>query len=315
MAKGYSTANTEVISIEIAKIIQIPGPVRPCPADSQRAKDKKDQLRAQGQLAPVTVLDNNDGTYTLVDGLGRMVGATLVYASGESIPGLEDGFLNAIVIGNRNDFSDNDIIKLQLGANFHEQTGAKEAVEAMVRLASDGMSLTEIGEELGCSASTVSMWLKTVRLPDTTRELLAKGEITLSNALVLQGLHKKLDEETYASVVNSAKSLQKSDLEKLVKAEVKKVSSLDQPDPVFTPVPKFVGVEKLTQMYSDALAAGSRDARVLAALLSLDEEGIAAQKAIFDEAAEKRAKAKAKEAEAKTKKVEKLRAELAALEA
>lgn len=89
-----------------------------------------------------------------------------------------------------------------------EKTKTKDYIDGLLRIKEEkGWSNKEIADKMNLSKKHINDLLKTIRLPEDTREALANDKLTLGNALILVSVVGKCDDETYKQFEEKAKTL------------------------------------------------------------------------------------------------------------
>ena len=174
-------------------------------------------IRAHGVLQPITVRPVGPNAYRIIAGERRWRAAGL--AGLKEIPALV------------RDIEEGEQLELALIENIQrEDLNPIEIATAFHRLATERqLNHEQIAERTGKDRSTVSNFLRLLRLFPSARHALIHGDITLGHARALVNL----DEEQQASLYSTIKANQLSVRE--TEARVKRLTDLSPPAP---PEPK-----------------------------------------------------------------------------
>ena len=174
LLRSVETATTGVAEIAVDQIDANPfQPRRTFSAD--KLKELADSIRASGVVQPV-LLRRADGRYQLIAGerrwrAARQAGLTLI---------------PAVV----REMGDRDALEMALTENLlREDLNALEAAQGFAALQQNhGLSHEEIAERLGLDRSTVTNFLRLLRLPAEVQAMIAEGAISAGHARALVGL-------------------------------------------------------------------------------------------------------------------------------
>lgn len=151
-------------------------------------------IRDKGILNPISVIENADTTYTLIDGLRRF-SACKEIDSEYSIP--------CHIIDDT--VTENDILARQVVANAHTfKTRKGDYARVLRKWISEGRTYSEIRKETNLTNQQIDNILSLNSLPSEVLEALNNNDITMKNALVLVKA-KGLSEEQFNKLFSVAK--------------------------------------------------------------------------------------------------------------
>jgi len=158
--------------------------------DEEKLKELADSIKEYGVLEPIIVTKSVKG-YEIVAGERRTKACKM--AGIKKIP--------AII----KEFSDNDMMQIALLENIQrEDLTAIEEAEAYSRLLKVlNLTQDELAKKLGKSRSHITNMLGLLKLPDSVKEDVLAGNISMGHAKVLSKIE---DEEVVNSLVNKIKS-------------------------------------------------------------------------------------------------------------
>jgi len=132
-----------------------------------------ESIRANGVIQPITVRPAKDGKYVLITGERRTQASKL--AGKQTIP--------AIV----RHVSDQQAAEMTIIENLQRRDlNCLDQAEAFARLSRDfGLTQEEIGKRTGCDRSSVSNYMRLLKLPGVVQSMLRSGELDFSGARVL----------------------------------------------------------------------------------------------------------------------------------
>jgi ParB family chromosome partitioning protein len=186
----------EITSIEQSNVNNVPidriVPNRYQPRrdfDEARLQELADSIREKGVIQPVVVTDLGDGRYELVAGERRLRASKL--ANLHEIP---------VVI---RDFSDADRLEIALIENIQRQDlnpieealGYKEIMEKL------GIGQEDVARRVGKNRSSVANTLRLLKLPDSVREKVQKGELSEGHARAILSLTNRDAMMTFADYI------------------------------------------------------------------------------------------------------------------
>jgi len=213
---GTSTADVGTESgpgsttrLEISKIR--PNPLQPrADFDPQALDELKESIRQKGVIQAVTVRNAGDGGYELISGERRIRAATEV--------GLKTIPAYIIEVSSRE-----EMLELALVENLQrEHLNPVEIAISYQRLMNDvGLSPEDVGRKVSKDRTTVTNFLRLLRLPVKIQDALRKGALSMGHARALAGLP---DETSQLRIFDKilAKDLNVRQVERLVREEGKK---------------------------------------------------------------------------------------------
>jgi len=198
-----------VTRLEISRIR--PNPLQPrADFDPQALDELKESIRQKGVIQAVTVRHAGDGGYELISGERRIRAATEV--------GLETIPAYVIEVS-----SPEEMLELALVENLQrEHLNPVEIAISYQRLMNDvGLTPEDVGKKVSKDRTTVTNFLRLLRLPLKIQEALRKGVLSMGHARALAGLN---DEASQLKIFEKtlAKDLNVRQVEKLVREEGKK---------------------------------------------------------------------------------------------
>ena len=140
---------------------------------TEHLQELAESIRANGVIQPIVVRPGNDGRYVLITGERRTQAAKL--AGKEKIP--------AIV----RHVSEQQAAEMTIIENLQRQDlNCYEQANAFARLSQDfKMTQEEIGKHVGCNRSTVSNYMRLLKLPEPVQYMLRDGWLDFSRARCL----------------------------------------------------------------------------------------------------------------------------------
>lgn len=165
---------TEMAEIDIARII--PNPTQPRTQFDEEALDElADSIRQLGVIQPVTVKKSDEGKYILISGERRWRAAQR--ADLKTLPAyireVDDENLHAMALVENIQRQDLNAIEIALGM--------QRLIEEC-RLTQDALS-----EKVGKKRSSVSNYLRLLKLPDEVQLALKEGMISMGHAKAIAG--------------------------------------------------------------------------------------------------------------------------------
>lgn len=274
----------------------------------------KEDILKRGLLNLMTVSDNGDGTYTIIDGGHRTKALQELAEEGKWTPEQEFQI--------KEKMSDVAILKDQLSGNFNRTgTTNKEAIRAMHRIATEtDLTMQEIADEAGLTLAYVQKLFKTLRLPDSVQDAVAENKITVTNFIALSDLAGKVDEDELIEewVVKAGEETAK-DFALSVQEEIDRIKEEakggERKAPEFVVKKKLISKDELEALLVKAEAdfiANSNPTNeaimnLMKTIWSIDEASVAEQKAAWDKKeSDKEAKKAARKAERETAKREEM---------
>ncbi len=193
-----------IAKIEISKIK--PNPYQPRESfDRASLEELKQSIIEKGVIQPITVRRLPGGIYELISGERR------VRASAEA--GLTH--IPAYIIEVE---SEKELLELALIENIQrEKLNPIEIAKAYQRLIEElGYTQEEIAKKIGKDRTTVTNFIRLLKLPDQIQESLKRGEITMGHARALINIpSRKLQIEIWNKIVKQGWSVRK--VEKIVR--------------------------------------------------------------------------------------------------
>lgn len=189
--------------IDIAEII--PNPTQPRTQFDEEALDElADSIRQLGIIQPITVKRSADGKYIIISGERRWRAAQR--ADLKSLP----AYIREV--------DDEDLHAMALVENIQRQDlNAIEIALGMQRLI-DECNLTQdaLSEKVGKKRSTVSNYMRLLKLPDEVQLALKEGLISMGHAKAVAGAPAELQVKVLKKILK--KSLSVRQAEELVRA-------------------------------------------------------------------------------------------------
>jgi len=262
--------------------------------DAKIVEELAKDISVNGQIVPILVYDNNDGTYTRSDG-GHRIGALVALGETEAL---------CVVRGFLSDISAEKMLVEQITANSQRRnTNRKDFVEAISTLNKKfGYTVPQIVEKLGVSQAKVYSWLDTLQLPTVARDALDEGNISLAHAGVIRKAQKELGDDRASTLLDemlTASDKTATDFDTQVKAEIKALNAEQEPAPQgFQAKAVLLPKEVIVAMMNNAPVGSERHA-TLAEVLSLDEKTVEAARTEWEQKEATKAK---KAADAKAQK-------------
>jgi ParB family chromosome partitioning protein len=183
----------------------LPGPDQPRDVfDQDGLNELAQSIKTNGLLQPITVQKHADGKYRIIAGERRWRAARL--AGFNTIPALV------------RTVEDSKRLELALIENIQrEDLNPLEIAAAFERLASEhGMSHEQIAERTGKERSTVTNFLRLLRLSDEVKQALKAGHISMGHARTLLHLDHEEDQAQVCKDI-IAKQLSVRETENIVK--------------------------------------------------------------------------------------------------
>lgn len=178
-----------------------PNPYQPRKAFQKNALQQlADSMRVEGIIQPIVVY-KKDGKYFLVVGERRWRAAQLL--KWEKIPALIK------------EFSDNDIMAKALVENIQrEELNAIEVAEGIEALISQsGQGQQETAERLGMNRTTLSNFLRLLKLPASIKEAIIQEKLDQGHARALLGLKNEDDMlSTAAQIIKKNLSVRQAEM-------------------------------------------------------------------------------------------------------
>lgn len=193
----------EMAEIEISQII--PNPTQPRTQFDEEALDElADSIRQLGIIQPVTVKKSTDGKYILISGERRWRAAQR--ADLKTLPAyireVDDQNLHAMALVENIQRQDLNAIEIALG---------------MQRLIEE-CSLTQdaLSEKVGKKRSTISNYMRLLKLPDEVQLALKEGLISMGHAKAIAGAPEEMQIKLLKKCIKHALSVRQ--IEELVRS-------------------------------------------------------------------------------------------------
>jgi ParB family chromosome partitioning protein len=201
--KSIDGEAVQIVQLDVARIRY--NHLQPRSRYAQASLDElKASIRDQGILQPILVRANQDGDYEVVAGERRL----------RAVQELQMAQIPAIV----KDLTDQEALVIALVENIQrEQLNPIEEAEAFQKLISEFSYTQEsVALAVGKDRSTITNFIRLLRLPDLVKAAVSGGDITVGHARALLGLERESEQiELLDRIVK--KSLSVREVEKLVK--------------------------------------------------------------------------------------------------
>ena len=266
-----------------------------------------DSVRSKGIMNSITVRQMEDNAtgeryYCIIDGLHRFNAAK--DAGLDSIP--------AQIL----DMNDIEVLEAQILANVHKvETRPVEYSKQLVKILQSNptMTIASLSNKLSKSSSWVTQRLGLVNLVDDIAKLANEGQLNVTNATMLA----KLDEEDQKDFLDRAMTQSPAEFIPTVNARIKQVKEAkrkgkDTTRAEFEPVPHLRKLSEIkgllespndiARLVKDISDPESAAKRIVEWILTLDPEGVAAQKADYEDLKKKREEEKKKRQEEREQK-------------
>jgi ParB/RepB/Spo0J family partition protein len=183
----------EVVPLNLIKANDIA--LRSAKVEEKSFAELKQSIKDRGVLKPVLLNRNEDGTFTLIDGLQRFTAAQQIASENPDAPKT----INAAVCQVE---SEEQLIFQIIANNNSVKTRPSEYAEAILRITMGDPTTTqaEIAERLSMSQATVSNMLNLTKLDPAIKKLVDDGSIPVTNAYALTRVPK----EYHASFLEDA---------------------------------------------------------------------------------------------------------------
>lgn len=219
-------SDNEVVLVDINAISSNPFQPRQL-FDKEEIKNLAQSIEKQGLLQPILLRKKEEG-YEIISGERRFRAMKLI--GHDKVP--------CIV---KPKITDHEMIEMALVENIQrEDLNDIEQAQAYRRLMLDcGLSHEEISKKVGKSRSTITNFLRLLKLPDRIQEMLRRKEINMGHARALLGIEDVQQQVALAEKI-SAESLSVRDVEKTTQTEKEK-----------KPEPNKTVQEKARQKHAD----------------------------------------------------------------
>jgi len=198
-------------------------PYQPRKAFSERSIDELARsVREHGIVQPLVVTRTADNRYRLVAGERRFRAAQK--AGLQSVPAVIKELLQ-----------ESDALQIALIENIQrEDLNPIEEANAYYQLHDEfGLTQEEISRRVGKERSTVANFLRLLKLPDTVKQLLASGQLSMGHARALLSVDSAKKQEQLADrVVKNSLNVRQTEV--LASATTAKPAKQEKPKDVFT---------------------------------------------------------------------------------
>ncbi|NLP05401.1 ParB/RepB/Spo0J family partition protein [Candidatus Fermentibacteria bacterium] len=180
------TASGQIVLVSAARID--PNPFQPRRDwDQEELQALADSIRAQGLLQPL-VLRKHSGRFQVIAGERRLRAAAL--AGMTEVP--------AVI----RDADDTQMLVLALVENIQRKDlGPMEKAENFSRLSGMfGLTQEEVGRQIGLKRSTIANFVRLLELPESVKNLLGSGELSMGHGRALLGLRTRASIERTAEL-------------------------------------------------------------------------------------------------------------------
>ena len=236
----HSKPMSEMAEVAIADII--PNPLQPRhDFDDEALKELSASIATLGVIQPITLRRRNDGKYTIISGERRW--------RASQAAGLE--VLPAYI----RDVDDTNLHAMALVENVQRQDlNAIEIALSLQRLVEEcGLTQDALAEKVGMKRSTISNYMRLLKLPNEVQLALKEGVISMGHAKAIAGAESKKQTSLLRKCVK--KDLSVRQMEALVRAltegSVKAVASNDDEE---YPESYLRLVEQLEKFFSQEIS-------------------------------------------------------------
>ena len=230
---------SEMTEIAVADIE--PNPLQPRREfDEEALAELADSLRTLGVIQPVTVRRNGDGKYMLISGERRW--------RASQIAGLET--LPAYV----RDVEDADLHAMALVENVQrEDLNAIEIALGLQRLVEEcGLTQDALSGKVGMKRSTVSNYMRLLKLPAEVQLALKEGVISMGHAKAIAGAEERRQLPLLRKCIRKDMSVRQ--LEEIVRADLQKPAPKAVSEDEEYPEVYLRLVEQLERLFSQDIA-------------------------------------------------------------
>ena len=185
---------------EIAVEDILPNPAQPRTSFDEEALDElADSIRQLGLIQPITVRRNGDGRYTIISGERRWRAAQR--ADLRTLPAyireVDDENLHAMALVENIQRQDLNAIEIALG---------------MQRLIEEcNLTQDALSEKVGKKRSTVSNYMRLLKLPDEVQLALKEGLISMGHAKAIAGAPQELQLRTLKKILKKSLSVRQAE--------------------------------------------------------------------------------------------------------
>ena len=189
---------SQMTEIDIAEII--PNPTQPRTQFDEEALDElADSIRQLGIIQPITVKKSGDGKYIIISGERRWRAAQR--ADLKSLPAyvreVDDENLHAMALVENIQRQDLNAIEIALG---------------MQRLIEEcNLTQDALSEKVGKKRSTVSNYMRLLKLPDEVQLALKEGLISMGHAKAIAGAPQELQLRTLKKILKKSLSVRQAE--------------------------------------------------------------------------------------------------------
>lgn len=173
--------------------------------DEDALRELSESIQLQGLIQPITVRKNEDGTYQLISGERRLRASKLA--------GLAD--IPAYI----RTANDQQMLEMALIENIQrENLNAIEVALSFQRMIDEvGLKQEELGDRVSKNRSTVTNYLRLLKLPPVIQAAIRDGQLSMGHARAIVGLNE-VDKQLYVyrEIVEKGLSVRKT--EELTKA-------------------------------------------------------------------------------------------------
>ncbi len=173
--------------------------------DEEALHELSESIKLQGLIQPITVRKNDDGTYQLISGERRLRASKL--AGLVEIP----AYVRTA--------NDQQMLEMALIENIQrENLNAIEVALSFQRMIDEvGLKQEELGERVSKNRTTVTNYLRLLRLPPVIQAAIRDGQLSMGHARAIVGLNE-VDKQLYVyrEIVQKGLSVRKT--EELTKA-------------------------------------------------------------------------------------------------
>lgn len=192
--------------------------------DREALLELSDSIRLQGLIQPITVRKNGSGSYQLISGERRLRASKL--AGLTEIP----AYIRSA--------NDQQMLEMALIENIQrENLNAIEVALSFQRMLDEcNLKQEELGDRVSKNRSTVTNYLRLLKLPPSIQASIRDGEISMGHAKAILGVDDA-DKQLYVFREIVQKSLSVRKAEELVREVQQKKSLLQPADKKTAPMP------------------------------------------------------------------------------
>lgn len=189
----------DILQLDVERVI--PGKFQPRKVfDEAALKDLAASIKEKGVLQPIIVARAGDGTFNLIAGERRWRAAML--AGLKKIPALIKNVASK------------EALEIALIENLQrEDLNPIETAEAFNRLIDDfNLTQEELSERVGKERTTVTNYLRLLKLPDEIKSMLYEGSLSMGHARALLAIEGRLAQLAAArKIIKSGLSVRESE--------------------------------------------------------------------------------------------------------